>query len=64
MAAMTKRMADAFPESFMFSEAWVYGSAKQAALVEGSGFGWGDDGPGRTVDFAWHFAMQEAMEQG
>ena len=65
MAALTRRVADAFPESFMFSEAWVYGSAKQAALVEGSGFGWGDvTGLDGAVDFAWHFAMQEAMEQG
>ena len=38
MAAMTRRIADAFPESFMFAEAWVYGSAKQAAIVEGAGF--------------------------
>ena len=65
MAALTRRVADAFPESFMFSEAWVYGSAKQAALVEGSGFGWGDvTGLDGAVDFAWHFAMQEAVEQG
>lgn len=65
MAALTRRVADAFPESFMFSEAWVYGSAKQAALVEGSGFGWGDvTGLDGAVDFAWHFALQEAMEQG
>ena len=65
MAAMTKRVAEAFPESFMFAEAWVYGSAKQAALVEGTGFGWGPmTGLDGTVDFAWHFAMQEAMHQG
>ena len=65
MAAMTRRIANAFPESFMFAEAWVYGSAKQAAIVEGAGFGWGDEtGLDGTVDFAWHFAMQEAMEQG
>ena len=65
MAALTRRVADAFPASFMFAEAWVYGSAKQAALVEGSGFGWGDvTGLDGAVDFAWHFAMQEAMEQG
>ncbi|MEY3010780.1 MAG: hypothetical protein RLZZ314_1422 [Bacteroidota bacterium] len=65
MAAMTRRVADAFPTSFMFAEAWVYGSAKQAALVEGSGLGWSDvTGLDGTVDFAWHFAMQEAMAQG
>jgi glycosidase len=65
MAALTRRVADAFPASFMFAEAWVYGSAKQATLVEGSGFGWGDvTGLDGAVDFAWHFAMQEAMEQG
>ena len=65
MAAMTQRISKSFPECFMFSEAWVYGSAKQAALVEGSGFGWGDvTGLDGAVDFAWHFAMQEAMEQG
>ena len=65
MAAMTKRIAEAFPESFMFAEAWVYGSAKQAALVEGTGFGWGPEtGLDGTVDFAWHFAMQEAAHQG
>ena len=65
MAAMTKRIAEAFPESFMFAEAWVYGSAKQAALVEGTGFGWGPiTGLDGTVDFAWHFAMQEAVHQG
>jgi neopullulanase len=65
MAAMTKRVSEAFPESFMFAEAWVYGSAKQAALVEGSGLGWGDvTGLDGTVDFAWHFAMQEAVERG
>ncbi len=65
MAAMTKRIAEAFPESFMFAEAWVYGSAKQAALVEGTGLGWGPmTGLDGTVDFAWHFAMQEAVHQG
>ena len=65
MAAMTKRVSEAFPHSFMFAEAWVYGSAKQAALVEGSGFGWGPTtGLDGAVDFAWHFAMQEAMEHG
>ena len=65
MAAMTKRISEAFPESFMFSEAWVYGSAKQAALVEGTSFGWGPTtGLDGAVDFAWHFAMQEAVEQG
>ena len=65
MAAMTKRVAEAFPELFMFAEAWVYGSAKQAALVEGTGFGLGPmTGLDGTVDFAWHFAMQEAMHQG
>ena len=65
MAAMTKRISEAFPESFMFSEAWVYGSAKQAALVEGTSFGWGPNtGLDGAVDFAWHFAMQEAVEQG
>ena len=53
MAALTRRVADAFPASFMFAEAWVYGSAKQAALVEGSGFGWGDvTGLDGAVDFA------------
>ena len=65
MAAMTKRISEAFPESFMFSEAWVYGSAKQAALVEGTSFGWGPTtGLDGAVDFAWHFAMQEAVEHG
>ena len=65
MAAMTKRVSEAFPDCFMFAEAWVYGSAKQAALVEGNGFGWGPTtGLDGAVDFAWHFAMQEAMEQG
>ncbi|MGB1637012.1 MAG: alpha-amylase family glycosyl hydrolase, partial [Flavobacteriales bacterium] len=65
MAAMTQRVAEAFPESFMFAEAWVYGSAKQAALVEGTGLGWSDvTGLDGTVDFAWHFAMQEAVSQG
>lgn len=65
MAAMTKRIARAFPQSFMFAEAWVYGSAKQAALVEGSGFGWGPTtGLDGAVDFAWHFAIKEAMEHG
>ncbi len=65
MAAMTKRIAEAFPESFMFAEAWVYGSAKQAALVEGTGLGWGPvTGLDGAVDFAWHFAMQEAVHQG
>ena len=65
MAAMTKRVSRAFPNSFMFAEAWVYGSAKQAALVEGSGFGWGrTTGLDGAVDFAWHFAMQEAAEHG
>ena len=65
MAAMTKRVSRAFPNSFMFAEAWVYGSAKQAALVEGSGFGWGPTtGLDGAVDFAWHFAMQEAVEHG
>ncbi len=65
MAAMTKRVSESFPDCFMFAEAWVYGSAKQAALVEGNGFGWGPTtGLDGAVDFAWHFAMQEAMEQG
>ena len=65
MAAMTKRVSESFPNCFMFAEAWVYGSAKQAALVEGNGFGWGPTtGLDGAVDFAWHFAMQEAMEQG
>ena len=65
MAAMTKRVSASFPDCFMFAEAWVYGSAKQAALVEGNGFGWGPTtGLDGAVDFAWHFAMQEAMEQG
>ncbi|MDA0729500.1 MAG: alpha-amylase family glycosyl hydrolase [Bacteroidetes bacterium] len=65
MAAMTRRVADAFPASFMFAEAWVYGSAKQAALVEGGFHGWGDQtGLDGTVDFAWHFAMQEAVHEG
>ena len=65
MAAMTKRIAEAFPESFMFAEAWVYGSAKQAALVKGTGLGWGPvTGLDGAVDFAWHFAMQEAVHQG
>ena len=65
MAAMTKRVSESFPNSFMFAEAWVYGSAKQAALVEGNTFGWGPlTGLDGAVDFAWHFAMQEAIEQG
>ena len=65
MAAMTKRIAEAFPESFIFYEARVDGSYKQAALVEGTGFGWGPmTGLDGTVDFAWHFAMQEAVHQG
>ena len=65
MARMTKRIANAFPRCFMFAEAWVYGSAKQAALVEGSAFGWGQEtGLDGAVDFAWHFAMQEAVHQG
>ena len=65
MAAMTKRVSESFPDCFMFAEAWVYGSAKQAALVEGNGFGWGPTtGLDGAVDFAWHFAMQEAMEHG
>ena len=65
MAAMTKRVSESFPDCFMFAEAWVYGSAKQAALVEGNGFGWGPTtGLDGAVDFAWHFAMQEAVEQG
>jgi len=65
MAAMTKRVSESFPHSFMFAEAWVYGSAKQAALVEGNAFGWGPfTGLDGAVDFAWHFAMQEAIEQG
>ena len=65
MAAMTKRVSESFPHCFMFAEAWVYGSAKQAALVEGNGFGWGPTtGLDGAVDFAWHFAMQEAMKQG
>jgi glycosidase len=65
MAAMTKRVSESFPQCFMFAEAWVYGSAKQAALVEGNGFGWGPTtGLDGAVDFAWHFAMQEAAEQG
>ena len=65
MAAMTKRISKAFPECFMFSEAWVYGTAKQAALIEGTGFGWGGvTGLDGAVDFAWHFAMQEAVHQG
>ena len=65
MAAMTKRVSESFPQSFMFAEAWVYGSAKQAALVEGNAFGWGPfTGLDGAVDFAWHFAMQEAIEQG
>ena len=65
MAGMTKRISEAFPESFMFSEAWVYGSAKQAALVEGTSFGWGPTtGLDGAVDCAWHFAMQEAVEHG
>lgn len=65
MASMTKRIAEAFPECFMFAEAWVYGTAKQAALVEGAPFGWGaETGLDGVVDFAWHFAMQEAVHQG
>ena len=65
MAAMTKRIATAFPESFMFAEAWVYGTAKQAALIEGTGIGWGNEtGLDGAVDFAWHFAMKEAVEIG
>jgi len=65
MAAMTRRVANAFPESFMFAEAWVYGAAKQAALVEGSGFEWSEvTGLDGAVDFAWHFAMQEAVHEG
>ena len=62
MAAMTKRVSESFPNCFMFAEAWVYGSAKQAALSKEMDSVGAHHRPGRRGGF--RMALRHARSHG
>ena len=64
MAEHTAAIRAAFPDVFLFGEAWVYSAAEQARLVAGSPFEPGaSSGLHATCDFQTYFALRDGLRE-
>lgn len=64
MAEHTAAIKAAFPDVFLFGEAWVYSVAEQARLVQGNPFEPGrSSGLDATCDFQTYFALRDGLQE-